>query len=626
MKNLSSWKRQAEQADPELPRPDLLQGERGRNWTIKDSDDGLTTMLDPSDKRMEAPGTRGQCDLCGQQHAASIRYHELLHAKLSPEGEVRQSYTVNGETRYVQNQYIHLSEETRIDTIAKWNWHYDRIVGDEADYQPVCPIAFRSAELKLMRQKKWRDLIELSFTAATLGLTPLIYDEETLTNEYADRLWSVLSPEQRKGLGSARGSGRRPDGWTGTELVRMIIGNNDAAFRTQAIMGTLGKKNVAAMAVLAEMMASVRMRSDAGYLLSNPYQDLANKGVDIENVSWSTVLKIGKELQERFIAWDDSMKQAKKDLQQQLTDAHDSMRKGDHDFGQVQLFNAQANMDKNNTLDSIKHAITKSRREDTISGRAEKFIKSTQTVKSGGVGKTTIDTKDRSGFRTKATVFNTPENPGDMPVEWGQMQILTPPLTKKFPEHKLQKSRSNARPEGDIPRNMHRFMTDQQIFSSKRRVYGATLLVDDSGSMGFTHDQLEKILELAPASTVATYSGKGYEGHLKIVAHNGKRVGASEELGTPFGGNEIDMPALDWLAHQPWPRVWISDGQVVSPSHGFTPRVVKECMDFCDEAGIQLVNDAEAARAYINGNMRAKLPKNTRWKRTMKPKRGALKA
>ena len=615
MKNLAGWKRASQRTDPELPRPELLSGERGRNWTVKDSDDGKTSMVDPQDKRMEAPGNRGTCDLCGQTHAASVRYHELLHAQHSPEGEIRQSYTYKGEPRYVENEYIHLSEETRIDTIARDSWPHTMIPGDEARYTPVCEISFRMAELKLLRQRKWRDLAELTFTGATLRMSPLMLDGGALIGEYSERLWKTTSPTQKNRISKA----------SLTNWVERFYEDVSEGWGHHILTEfTKADPNHTAMLlpILADMYMSLRYRADWHMLVQNPYEDFKRSGMEIENASWTTVLKVGKELQERFRAWEDRFRELRKEIQQMAEEAMAATKKGDEDAANVITYNAMASALKDPAMSTMRRAQNKARSKQGIGPRVEEYIK-----QQGGklMPVTTREAKKRRGYPARAQVYHVPED-GSKAIEWGTYELVTPPLTKKFPEHKLQKSRSSARPEGDVPRHMHRYASDMQIFDSKRKIYGASLLIDDSGSMGFTHKQLEEILDLAPASTIATYSGSGYDGHLKIIAHNGRRVASDQELGTPYGGNEIDLPALHWLAEQPWPRVWISDGQVVSPSHGYTPMVVKECMDFCKEAGIKLVPDAQTAGLYIKGDMKAQLPTTTRWKRTMKPKRGALKA
>jgi hypothetical protein len=72
-------------------------------------------------------------------------------------------------------------------------------------------------------------------------------------------------------------------------------------------------------------------------------------------------------------------------------------------------------------------------------------------------------------------------------------------------------------------------------------------------------------------ANVALYAGgrpSHREGRLLIVSVNGKAVTEKElemyachYLG---GGNTIDGPALEWLAKQPEPRFWVSDGYVTS--------------------------------------------------------------
>ena len=191
------------------------------------------------------------------------------------------------------------------------------------------------------------------------------------------------------------------------------------------------------------------------------------------------------------------------------------------------------------------------------------------------------------------------EHKSSKPIGWANMEIVRPPLVKKLPTWKLQR-RNAPTDEGTIPTYMHRFAVDQRVFRRTTRDYGASILIDDSGSMGFSTEELDQLIEQVPGLIVAAYAGSRMEGRLKILAEGGKRVAASE-LKVGYGGNEVDLPALEWLAKQPAPRIWVSDGQVVSPTHGFTPQVALVCYKFAAANKINRAEDVEEARLMLTG-------------------------
>lgn len=149
---------------------------------------------------------------------------------------------------------------------------------------------------------------------------------------------------------------------------------------------------------------------------------------------------------------------------------------------------------------------------------------------------------------------------------WGEMIMETAPLTEPLRGDPSRRVRSTD--TGAIPRYMHRLPTDQKVFGRRRKHqhFQGTVLIDLSGSMSLEPEEVDEILHRWPAVTIATYSGKlpgdPLKGKLRIVAKNGRRA-SIEWLNRPAkGDNLIDGPALDWLAKQKQPRVWISDGGV----------------------------------------------------------------
>lgn len=95
----------------------------------------------------------------------------------------------------------------------------------------------------------------------------------------------------------------------------------------------------------------------------------------------------------------------------------------------------------------------------------------------------------------------------------------------------------------------------------RERVYRGrgTVLIDGSGSMGWSLENLVKILDSLPAALVAVYSGFTGGGEVVTVSDRGRRAGDRLDGWKPYGGNWIDLFALRWLIRQPGPHVLVSD-------------------------------------------------------------------
>lgn len=150
-------------------------------------------------------------------------------------------------------------------------------------------------------------------------------------------------------------------------------------------------------------------------------------------------------------------------------------------------------------------------------------------------------------------------NPHNEESGWGQMLIETVPFERSLPGRLIQVYRGTN--EGFLTGDLGRWMTDQKIFKSKRRIPGGTVLVDCSGSMALTAKQVFEWMMQFPGVKVACYSGDGRKGWLRIIADKGK-VCNDTLINPPGGTNTVDGPALAWLGKETGPRVWISDGYV----------------------------------------------------------------
>lgn len=129
---------------------------------------------------------------------------------------------------------------------------------------------------------------------------------------------------------------------------------------------------------------------------------------------------------------------------------------------------------------------------------------------------------------------------------------------------------------------------DGQGWAMKQKRQGGTILLDQSGSMSISEDDLKRLLQDAPHATIAAYSSHADEGTVRIYAQKGKYASDCDSNG--MGANGIDGPALDWLAKQTMPRVWICDGGVTGVDDEPHPDLSMECARKCQEHGILRVD------------------------------------
>lgn len=177
-------------------------------------------------------------------------------------------------------------------------------------------------------------------------------------------------------------------------------------------------------------------------------------------------------------------------------------------------------------------------------------------------------------------------------ADWAEMTIETADLTRTLPP-KLYSRQFRHAPEGMFPRYMHRLYTDGEIYAERsRRKGGGAVLIDISGSMSLTAEQVEEIMHDLSCDVIAVYAGSGNTGTMRIVARKG-RMAERHEFSLPFGGNCIDGPALHWLSMQPGPRVWVSDGMVTGRRETFDWKLRANVGRFIVRHSIIRVDSAE---------------------------------
>lgn len=120
-----------------------------------------------------------------------------------------------------------------------------------------------------------------------------------------------------------------------------------------------------------------------------------------------------------------------------------------------------------------------------------------------------------------------------------------------------------------------RYYIDKAIFG-QRLLTEAGIMVDGSGSMAWTDEDMQNLVTKLPAVKVGVYSGvdkvdapngETVYGRICIIAKDGRFArydGLDKECN---GSNDVDYEALQLLARWPKPRLWLSDGGVCGGKH-----------------------------------------------------------
>jgi hypothetical protein len=203
--------------------------------------------------------------------------------------------------------------------------------------------------------------------------------------------------------------------------------------------------------------------------------------------------------------------------------------------------------------------------------------------------------------------YGTPNRGHDS--RWGKLESIVE-QTRSIPHRVRGRMRARAVEEGSYIRSPWRDDIDGRIFSQRNREQRGTVLMDCSGSMHLDAGDVLSVLDVAPMSTFATYSGSGSRGigKLFVLAKNRRRVSneSIQRAANAFGGNVIDGPALAWLAKQDEPRVWISDGLVTGVEETVTSALSADALRICIAARIVRVPDVERAITYFQKRLHAR--------------------
>lgn len=188
---------------------------------------------------------------------------------------------------------------------------------------------------------------------------------------------------------------------------------------------------------------------------------------------------------------------------------------------------------------------------------------------------------------------------------WGRAKVTQLNLSRRLPAA-LRALRPKAGFVGPFryPLRSDPVVSDGRCFAERRKVPGGTVLVDCSGSMSLSEEQIRDIIEAAPAATIACYASdpnSDTTGTIWVVAKRGKF--APQRKWRPLMGyeNVIDGPALMWLANQEGPRIWVSDGLVTGNHAARSTNLLTEAAKIVRRGKIKRLLTPEDAVAYVRG-------------------------
>ena len=148
-----------------------------------------------------------------------------------------------------------------------------------------------------------------------------------------------------------------------------------------------------------------------------------------------------------------------------------------------------------------------------------------------------------------------------------------------------------------------RMLTDpnRRVFGAKVKVKGGVVVVDVSGSMSLSQEDIESIVEAAPAAIIIAYSQQSRgdddtEPNAWILANRGWRCTDMSRVNC--SGNGVDGPALTWaIRHRKHGEdiVWVSDGRVTSKSDGYHNGLAIECAKLVKKHKIIMIPSVEEA-------------------------------
>ena len=201
--------------------------------------------------------------------------------------------------------------------------------------------------------------------------------------------------------------------------------------------------------------------------------------------------------------------------------------------------------------------------------------------------------------------------------KWLPLNLKSIPLTITVPGAIGRKRVASNM--GRNPRRMHRMLTDpnRRIFDKFVKASGGIVLIDCSGSMSLSKEEVRAMMEAAPGCTVIGYASRGLGDNAYILADKGKTCAKLPRFG---GGNGNDLPAIEYAVsrrnNRKAPVIWVTDGLVYRPG-GVSTYDETECALFAQKNKVHMEYSPQTAIAFLQGLQRGQAYKPQvlpRWK------------
>lgn len=158
---------------------------------------------------------------------------------------------------------------------------------------------------------------------------------------------------------------------------------------------------------------------------------------------------------------------------------------------------------------------------------------------------------------------------------------------------------------GRNPRRIHRMLIDpeRRIFDKYVKAQGGVVVIDLSGSMSLSRDEVKEMMLECAGVTVIGYSGYyggTEEPNTYILADKGK---ICAELPSVHGGNACDLPVVEYAVQRKQnpkaPLIWITDGYTYGWNGSASYIDELECAKFAKQHGFRMEYSPEGAIEYL---------------------------
>ena len=143
------------------------------------------------------------------------------------------------------------------------------------------------------------------------------------------------------------------------------------------------------------------------------------------------------------------------------------------------------------------------------------------------------------------------------------------------------------------------------------------MLIDCSGSMSLSKEDVREMMLAAPGCTVIGYSAGWRGDNLFILGEKGK---VCDTLPKFPGGNGNDLPAIQYAVsrrdNNKTPVIWVTDGQVYRP-YGGGEYDERECAEYARKNNVHMEFAPQGAIDYLKGLQRGQAHRPSilpRWK------------